>query len=628
MCGICGVVLFDGDKVERSRLESMCRAIAHRGPDAEGIHIDTAIGLGQTRLAVIDLSPAAIPPLTSEDQTLWVVFNGEIYNFQALGTELKRRGHRFSTQSDTEVILHLYEEYGTDLVQHLHGMFAFALWDQKRKRLFAARDRFGEKPFFYKSDARFFIFGSAIRAITAYGNIAVAPDWVAIDHYLTHQYVPSPFSAFAGIAKLPPGHLLLCDAMGAVEIKRYWAPEPQQPISGTAREIEEELLFRMRESIRLRMVADVPLGALLSGGIDSGTVVALMAGLKGSGPVKTFSLGFAEEKSNELPFARAVAQRYGTDHHELVLGSSSMAVLPELVHHYNEPFADPSALPTYHISRLAREHVTVALTGDGADECFAGYTNYAKAMRQSPLDSLPLGLQHGVKSLLVRISRSLGTSTLATALAKNAARLGSGIPEKFLSRMAIFNSWDKNRLYSQEMRAFLASGNLEKPGLPPPWHPSMDGWEWMMRHDQSNYLPDCLMVKTDVASMAHGLELRAPMLDHTLVEFAATIPVELKYDGRMGKKIVRNAVAALLPGEVLAKPKTGFGIPLASWLKKQDGKILRETLLTEKSLRRGFFNPAFLQQMVAEQISGQHNRGRQLWALLILELWFQEFMDP
>ena len=605
----------------------MCHAIAHRGPDAQGIHCDTIIGLGQTRLAVIDLSQAAIPPLTNEDKTLWVVFNGEIYNFKFLTENLKARGHYFSTRSDTEVLLHLYEDYGCEMVHHLQGMFAFALWDQKRQRLFAARDRFGEKPFFYKYDSKFFIFGSAIRAITAHGGITVAPSWTAIDHYLTHQYVPSPLSAFAGIAKLPPGHWLLLDPNGQMTIQRYWSPELQKPALGSFLDLKEELLTRMRESVRLRMVADVPLGALLSGGIDSGTMVALMAD-SSSRPVQTFSLGFAEQGSNELPFARAVADRFATDHHELILDSSSLELLPELVRHYNEPFADPSALPTWHVARLARQHVTVALTGDGADECFAGYVNYARAMKPHWGDFLPWKLKKEMGQFLRLLATPLGKSPVRASVEKNISRMTGGLPERFLTRMAIFNAWDKKLIYSEKMKELLANKTEASPGLPPPWHPSMEGWEWMMRHDQSNYLPDCLMVKTDVASMAHGLELRAPMLDHTLVEFAATLPLHFKHDGRMGKKIVREAVAGLLPREVLNKPKTGFGIPLGAWLQERDGKMLREVLLTERSLQRNLFNPDHLHRMVDEQVSGRRNRGRQLWALLILELWFQEFIDP
>ncbi|MEO5330017.1 MAG: asparagine synthase (glutamine-hydrolyzing) [Magnetococcus sp. THC-1_WYH] len=626
MCGLCGVLLFDGSGVARSRLESMCHAIAHRGPDAQGIHIADAVGLGQTRLSVIDLSDAAVPPLANEDRTVWVVFNGEIYNFQALTEALKRRGHQFSTRSDTEVLLHLYEDYGLEMVHHLQGMFAFALWDCKRRRLFAARDRFGEKPFFYRHDGHSFLFGSAVRAIMAYGGIAVAPDWVAIDRYLTHQYVPSPLSAFAGIAKLPPGHQLVVDGSGALTITRYWTPEPQVMARDEPEALQGELLRRIRESIRLRMVADVPLGALLSGGIDSGTVVALMAGLS-SRPVQTFSLGFANQKGDELPFAREVAGRYDTQHHELTLDSSSMALIPELVRHYNEPFADPSALPTWCVSKLAREHVTVALTGDGADECFAGYANYAKAMRPVWGDGWPGGVNKRVGRLLGRLASGLGSGGVAAFLEKNGARLGGGIPERFLERMAIFNPWDKRGLYSEQMIAWVSEGAEVSSGLPPPWDPALDGWEWMMRHDQSNYLPDCLMVKSDCASMAHGLELRAPMLDHTLVTFAATLPQSLKHDGIRGKKIVRDAVAGLLPDAVLNKPKTGFGIPLGSWLREQDGKLLREVLLSERALGRGIFRPETVRRMVAEQTAGRRNRGRQLWALLILEHWFRIFID-
>jgi len=358
----------------------MCKTLVHRGPDDEGIYTAAYIGLGQRRLAVIDLSRRARPPLSNEDSSMWVVSNGEIYNFKELRDSLVERGHSFRSSADTEVIIHLYEEYGIDCLKHMRGMFAFALWDSQRKRLFAARDRLGKKPFFYTKTGSLFIFGSEIKAITANSNVSSSPNFEAIDSYLSYQYVPSLLTAFSGIYKLPPAHYLICEANGTLITERYWSPPLSKKTKMSKEEIETELIRLLRESIRLRLQSDVPLGAFLSSGIDSGTIVALMA-KEGLNPIQTFSIGFEEDEFNELPYVRLVADRYGTEHRELMVNPYAIEVLPILVRHYNEPFADSSAIPTYYLSKMAQEYVTVALSGEGGDENFSGYDHYKQVMR-------------------------------------------------------------------------------------------------------------------------------------------------------------------------------------------------------------------------------------------------------
>ena len=454
MCGICGKLTFCGTVGDEVLIQNMCNTIRHRGPDREGIYVAPYIGLGQARLAIVDLRDHAAPPLANEDQTVWIVFNGEIYNFQEIRLELEEKGHMFQTKTDTEVIVHLYEEYGVDCLQYLQGMFAFALWDSRKKRLFAARDRFGKKPFYYLCSERFFIFGSALRSITADPAVTIEPDFAALDSYLRFQYVPSPLTAFSGIAKLPPGHFLLCNSAGDVTIRSYWTPTVKEQTKASASAIQEELLERIQQAVRMRLIADVPLGALLSGGIDSATIVSLMA-KESSKPVKTFSLGFEENDLNELPFARLIARRYGTDHHEVVLNSTSLDVLPELVRHYNEPFADPSALSTYHVAKLARQHVTVALTGDGADELFAGYANYAKAMRGVHADLMPLWLREKFARIAGRALHKLPYSRFADRLGSSVEWIGNQTPERFLAKMAIMNERERMACYQQKFHALI-----------------------------------------------------------------------------------------------------------------------------------------------------------------------------
>jgi len=621
-------MLFKDDVPATGLIRDMCKTIVHRGPDDEGIYTAPHIGLGQRRLTVIDLDPSACPPLSSEDGAVRLAFNGEIYNFRELRKSLQELGHHFETNSDTESIIHLYEEEGVECVKKLRGMFAFALWDEKRQTLFCARDRLGQKPFCYTVTADSFVFGSEIKAITADPDVPVAPNFHAIDQYLTYQYVPSPLTAFDGIRRLGPGEYLTCDLNGNVKTQSYWEPPAAQPTNASREEIESELVRRLRESVKMRMVSDVPLGAFLSGGIDSATIVALMA-QESSRPVKTFSIGFEDEAFNELPYARLQAERYGTEHHELIVKPDAAELLPLLVQHYNEPFADSSALPTYYVSEMTRQHVTVALSGDGGDESFAGYGIYGQMLQWARCDIFPLWLRKMVAESGRGLLGAFPYSNTAARFRRGLGMLGaSKVKSRFLQYRAILKPEEKRLAYTPGFRDLLTTPPILQDAVALfPWEANCDELAWMMRHDQNFYLPDCLMVKSDIASMANSLEVRCPFLDHEFVDFAATIPSKFKHDGTNGKRILRSAVNHLLPPEILNKPKTGFAIPIAKWFRTDLAPMLHETLLDEKSARRGLIEQGLLKKMVVEHIDGRRGWSNRLWAFLFLELWFREFID-
>jgi asparagine synthase (glutamine-hydrolysing) len=622
MCGIAGKVDFRGELVDRALIERMCGTIAHRGPDDERVYVAPGVGLGQRRLAIIDLDPRAAAPLSNEDGTIWVTFIGEIYNFRELRTELERKGHTFCTHTDTEVIVHAYEEYGIDCLSRFRGMFAFALWDAPRKRLFAARDRLGKKPFVYAKTSTGLVFGSEIKAVTADPSISIAPDLRAIDFYLTYQYVPSPMTAFEGICKLPPAHYLIAES-GNVRVERYWSAEARPASTLDTRELERQIVERLREAVRMRLVSDVPLGAFLSGGIDSATVVALMAEAS-EGPVKTFSIGFEDAGFDELPYARLVAQRYGTDHHEVVVRPNAAELLPKLVHHYNEPFANYSALPTYCVSQITREHVTVALSGDGGDENFAGYENYATVMAWGRGDVIPGPVRrttaHAAQAMLDALPH---TATLARA-SRAFTMFAGDVPKRFMLQLSIFKPQEKAAAYTA---AFRSAVQGQRSPVALEWNGGMDALEWMMRHDQSFYLPDSLNVKVDIAAMANSLEVRCPLLDHEFIEFTATIPSALKRNAHGGKQIFKRAVASLLPEEILTRKKTGFGFPVAAWFRNELQPLLRANLLDDRARSRGLFEPSFIRRMVDDHVAGARDWSTRLFALLFLELWFREFID-
>ena len=627
MCGITGKFNFDGSAVPEQLIKAMNNEITYRGPDDEGVFVSQNIGLGQRRLAINDLRPEATAPICNEDRTVWVVFNGEIYNFQELRTNLQAKGHRFSTATDTEVIVHAYEEYGHECLAHFNGMFAFALWDSKTEELFCARDRLGKKPFCYLADNLAFRFASEIKSLMADPAVTVRANYSSIESYIAFGYIAAPQSAFAGVEKLQAGHYLLCDKKGNVTVQRYWEP-PRQLASHFASVEEAKSLLRehLREAVRLRMIADVPIGALLSGGIDSTSVVALMA-QNTDAPIKTFSLGFKDEAQSELPYARMLAEMYGTEHHEFIVEPNAAEILPSLVRNYNEPFADSSAIATYYVSKFAREHVAVAMTGDGGDESFAGYTRYLDLQRWNER------AKHfkSVSSLFDLSRWMLELSPHSNFLAKlnrGFLMMTGRLPDMYRLQMTSgLKPEEKKDLYTSDFKTSLVRSGEEDLVAFLENDYDLNAIEYAMRHDQTFYLPDCLMVKSDIASMANSLELRSPILDVNVVEFAATLPLAYRCNGSVGKWIMREAFKDDLPREILQKPKTGFSLPLDKWLRDDLNSMLRDHLLDSVARSRGIFQISKVEKMIQEHERGIRSWQNRLWNMLVLEIWFREFID-
>jgi asparagine synthase (glutamine-hydrolysing) len=628
MCGISGKLYFDPARsVKREVLERMNAVLAHRGPDDAGIYCDGPIGLAHRRLSIIDLSPAGHQPMSNEDGTIWIVFNGEIYNFQSLRPDLLHRGHRFRSNTDTEVILHLYEDHGTDCLRFLRGMFAFALWDGPRRQLFLARDRLGKKPLSYQQDAQGLRFASEVKAILQDSEVAARPDPVGISHYLTYGYVPGSGSAFLGVRKLPAGHYLTWRD-GRTEVVRYWRLRRDQKQERPEEEWCQEILARLEEAVRLRMISDVPLGAFLSGGIDSSAVVALMS-RAGAGPVKTFSIGFEEPEYDELKYARLVAERFGTEHHELVVRPDAAAILPKLAWHYDEPFADSSAVPTYYVAQMTRQYVTVALNGDAGDESFGGYDRYVANLLAASFDRWPGAglLRHAIRCGLHLLPQS-GTRT---SLLYRGRRFLDGLtetPERRYARwFCHFHGDRKAELCTPE---FLAAGGEDALEILLAAYRQSDAPDFgdaTLGVDAGLYLPDDLLVKVDIASMAHSLEARSPFLDHEFMEFAATIPFKLKVRGRVKKYILKRALAGLLPERILHRPKMGFGVPIDHWLRHELRDLAHETLLGTTAMTRGYFRQETVRRMLDEHTRGKAGWHYLLWNLLMLELWHRTYID-
>ncbi len=629
MCGIGGKLYFDPARtVEAEVLERMNAVQVHRGPDDGGILCEGPVGLAHRRLSIIDLSPAGHQPMTNEDGTLWIVFNGEIYNFQDLRPDLLQRGHRFQSRTDTEVILHLYEEHGPGCLQFLRGMFAFAIWDSRLRQLFLARDRLGKKPLCYQWDAHAFRFASEAKAILQDPVVDILPDPAGISQYLTYGYVPSPGSAFQGVRKLPPAHYLICRD-GRVEVIRYWRLRRDQKVQRPEAEWCQEILARLEEAVRLRLISDVPLGAFLSGGIDSSAVVAMMSRVASS-PVKTFSIGFDEPEYDELRYARLVAERYGTDHHELVVRPDAAAILPRIVWHYDEPFGDSSAVPTYYVAQMTRRHVTVALNGDAGDENFGGYDRYVASILAASFDRWPgAGL---FRRAVRRGLRLWPPSGRRTSLLYRGRRFLDGLtelPERRYARwFCHFYGDRKAELCTPEFRA-AADGADDLEVMLAAYRESdaPDMVDATLGVDASLYLPDDLLVKVDIASMAHSLEARSPFLDHEFMEFAATIPSDLKVRGRTKKYILKQALQELLPETILHRPKMGFGVPIDHWFRHELKDLAYDSLLGPPALARGYFRREAVQRFLDEHTRGAANWHYLLWTLLMLELWHRTHVD-
>jgi asparagine synthase (glutamine-hydrolysing) len=626
MCGIAGRLNVDPEsRVAEAYLLRMTGTLRHRGPDDEGVWADGPVGLGSRRLAIIDLSPRAHQPLTNEDGSLWIAFNGEVYNFQELRPELERQGHAFRSDGDTETVLHLYEEHGVDCLQRLRGMFAFALWDARRRTLFVARDRLGKKPLFYYQDRSRFLFASEPKAILQDPDVVADPDPLAIDHYLTYGYVPSPRSAFRGIRKLPPGHYLLV-RNGEVEVRPYWSLRytPQRTAPEAA--LGEELLALLRDAVRLRLISDVPLGALLSGGMDSSTVVALMREAS-SGPVRTFSIGFDEAEYDELGYARLVAQRFETEHHERVVKPEAVSALPRLVWHYNEPFADSSALPSLAVCEMARGFVTVALNGDGGDETLLGYDRYRAAKLAGWQDGIPRPVRRAV-AVGARLLPGRTPRSWPHRLRRLTEALDQDPRRRYGSWMTYFDHGQKAEVCTAAFRG--AVGALDSLTLLDRAFEASDAptfVEAAAHTDIQMYLPDDLLVKMDIASMTHSLEVRSPFLDHRVVEFAATLPASVKLRGLVQKHLLRRVMKGVLPEPVLRRKKMGFGVPIDRWFRHELREMAYDLLLDGRARQRGYFRPEVVRRYLDEHVEGRVSHAPRLWSLLLLELWHRMFVD-
>jgi asparagine synthase (glutamine-hydrolysing) len=612
--------------VDPEVLRAMCTLLAHRGPDGEGVLVRGPVGLGHRRLAIIDLSDGGRQPMSTSDERFSITFNGEIYNFLELRAEFEAAGYRFRSRSDTEVILAAYERDGVDCLRHLRGMFAFAIWDAHERTLFVARDRLGKKPLYYRLDASGISFASEVKAFLAEPGFEAQPNLTSISQYLSYQYVPTPLSAFQGVSRLRPAHYLLVKD-GQVAIERYWKLKYQPKRSVSEEDACAELLHELREATRLRLISDVPLGAFLSGGIDSGTIVALMSEL-GSGAVKTFSIGFDEKRFDELEYARLVARRYATDHHEFIVRPQAAEIFDQLVWHYNEPFADSSAIPTYYLSQLTRQHVTVALNGDAGDENFAGYERYARGGTAGKYARLPAGVRAALASVTAGIPARAGGGAVWPRV-RRLIQEGGGSPERrYALDMMQFDPWLRDELCTPE---FLRCAAVQDPAslLLDEFRESdaSDLLDGMLAVDVNWYLPDALLVKVDIATMAHGLEGRSPLLDHEFMEFAATLPSDLKRRGTTAKYIFKRAVRHLLPADIIDRPKKGFSVPLEHWFRNELREMTTDLLLDPRALQRGYFRPATVRRLIDEHVRGIRNWHEQLWNLVMLELWHRMFLD-
>jgi asparagine synthase (glutamine-hydrolysing) len=626
MCGIVGIVNNGERPIDRALLERMNQRIKHRGPDEEGFYIKENVGLAMRRLSIIDLAGGQ-QPIHNQDKTKWIVFNGEIYNYRELRKYLEKDGARFYTHSDTEVILHLYERLGSDCLEQLRGMFAFAIWDERKKELFLARDRVGKKPLLYclKTNGDL-IFGSEFQAIIEHPDISREIDPEALNAYLVYLCVPAPMTIYRDVRKLEPAHWLIWKD-GKIETRRYWMPDYSKKIKISKEEAIEETTRLVEEATRLRMIAEVPLGAFLSGGVDSSMVVALMA-RNSDQPVKTFSIGFEEEDFSELKYARKVAQHVGADHHEFIVKPQALEILPTLVEHYGEPFADSSAIPSYYVARETRRHVTVALNGDGGDESFAGYERYQAMKLGEAYRSIP----NIIRKPLIEIPlKMIPTSEVKRSRLRDIKRFTDAASlsstERYGRWICAFNRASRNKLLTQEFQKNIFNDPLQFINA---WVGNKNGiglLDTTLKTDLLTYLPNDLLVKMDIASMANSLEARSPFLDHKVIEFAASLPERLKMRLLDTKTLLKSAAARLVPKEVIYRQKMGFGVPVGRWFLRELKPLVTETLLGEKLARRGILNAAEVKNYVNEHLEMKKDHSYRIWTLLMLELWFQRFID-
>jgi asparagine synthase (glutamine-hydrolysing) len=624
MCGIAGIVNWDGsERIEDEAIHRMCQQIVHRGPDDEGIYVKGGVGLGMRRLSIIDLS-GGHQPVFNEDRTIWVVFNGEIYNFSELRKGLKARGHQFYTRSDTEVIVHLYEEIGPEFVSRLRGMFAIALYDEGRQSLLLARDRIGKKPLYYAQHRGRFYFGSEIKCI-----LAVAPELADVNpegvlQFFYFGYIPDPNSAFRQIRKLPPGHLAEYKN-GQIEVRQYWeVPAYGTYDPGSDEACLEEMESKLAEAVKIRLIADVPLGALLSGGVDSSVVVALMARAS-SGPVKTFSIGFGKQDFNESQYARSVAERFGTDHHEFIVEPDIIETLERLTRLQEEPFGDSSMIPTFHVSRLARKHVTVALSGDGGDELFAGYDRYIVNLRRRRFELIP--------GWMGQIYRDHVFPRLPPDLKSRKLTWNITLPsrDRYLDGISFLPALDRERnLFSDVFLEHVRT--CRDPFLQFQAYydqaPASDQLSRLLYLDTKTYLTADIMTKVDRMSMATSLEMRAPILDHVFIEWVTSLPARYKFRNGKRKFMLKKLAERLgIPSALLDRRKQGFALPLVHWMRHELKAMLEQILLDPRTLQRGYFRPEALRSILDQHLRGRRDNTGVLWMLLIFELWHRNFLE-
>jgi asparagine synthase (glutamine-hydrolysing) len=628
MCGITGFIdLWNmsgarGSEERAETLDAMCRVIRHRGPDDQGVMLEPGVALGMRRLSIIDLAGGQ-QPISNEDNTVTIVFNGEIYNYRELREELQSRGHRFATNSDTETIVHAYEEFGAACVDRLRGMFAFAIWDDRAKTVFIARDRVGKKPLYYSiTRGGTLVFGSELKSLLEHPDVERKISPQALDAYFSLGYVPDPICIFENIEKLPPGHHLTFTNK-RLTVERYWDFRYESNGNGhKATDYLEELRELLDEAVKLRLVSDVPLGAFLSGGIDSSTVVGLMARHMDQ-PVKTFSIGFNEDSYDELKYARLTAKKFGTDHHEFLVTPDICDVVDQLAWHFDEPFADSSAIPTYMVSKLAREHVTVVLTGDGGDELFAGYSRYVTERQRSNFDLVPRAVKEG---LMDPLSRHLPHG----AWGRNYLHNVSLDPiNRYLDSVSVFTGLNKTSLYASDFSDQLRdashmSSYFRELSRNVKSRAPLDS---LLYIDSKTYLPGDILTKVDRMSMAVSLEARVPLLDHKLIEFVTRIPASMKMAGLETKHLFKRAIGDLVPAAVVNRPKQGFGVPIEQWINQQLRERIRDTLNDPRTLQRGYVTRKHVELLLDEHERGRRDHAMALWALLMLELWHRHYMD-
>lgn len=629
MCGICGIYHINKEPVTEQLVTAMNNTMVHRGPDGHGVFVDQYIGLGHRRLSIIDLNTGD-QPMSSSDGQVSIVFNGEIYNFQELKKILQSRGYAFSTQSDTETVIYAYMEWGDEFVKKLRGMFAIALWDHRLKKLLLVRDRVGKKPLYYYYDGKTLAFASELKAVLKVPGISREIDYRALDTYFSFGYVPSPLSIFKHIRKLEPAHYAVCSSKG-LKITEYW----DLNMDACDETISEEDAIReltaiFDESVKLRLISDVPLGAFLSGGVDSSAVVASMANIMGNMSVKTSAIGFSEEKFNELAFAKMVSQQYQTDHHEAVVNPDALDIIEKIVWHFDEPFADSSAIPTWYVSKITRENVTVALSGDGGDENFAGYTQRYSMNRfeHGIREKIPSALRTSLLSPIAALYPRIDSLPRPLRLKHFLTNISLPMEQAYFRDMSFYFTEDiKRLLYGPEMKkvlkehsAFDVLGRFFKK------HPTSDPVSRAQYVDIKTYMTEDILVKVDRMSMAHSLEVRAPILDHKLMEFAAKLPSNLKLNGKESKYILKKMNEKRLPHDILYRKKQGFCVPLSNWLKGQLKPLAHETLFGQESGIGEFLDKKYVESLWQSHLRGINDNASQIWNLMMFELWRKTFL--